>query len=355
VSNTAQGITAPIEFFQLVTDTAPVMIWMSGVDKLCTYCNQQWLDFRGRPLEAELGDGWSEGVHPEDFRNCVDNYVTAFERRECFHLEYRLLRHDGEFRWVLDSGTPRFDADGSFMGYIGSVIDVTDHKFAEAALSTISQRLIQAQEYERARIARELHDDIGQRLSLLMMSLRGLSGRTSVTEIQDGIQKAIKQVLDITGEMRVLSHRLHSPSLEYVGLDAAANAYCIEVADQHNADIGFSSEKIPRGLSPDVSLCLYRILQEAVQNAIKHSGSRKFQVLLKGGTDEIELVVRDTGRGFDPQHAFKGSGIGLSTIKERLKLVNGRVSIESKLGRGTTIHAHVPIEPTATKLTEFAL
>jgi PAS domain S-box-containing protein len=355
MSSTARSTTATKDFFQLVADSAPVMIWMSGVDKLCTYCNQQWLDFRGRPLDAELGYGWSEGVHPDDFRNCVDNYLTAFERRESFHLEYRLRRYDGEFRWVLDSGTPRFDADGSFIGYIGSVIDVTDRKFAEAALSTMSQRLIQAQEYERARIARELHDDIGQRLSLLMMNLSGLSGRTSLSEIRDGIQKAIHQVLDITGKMRVLSHGLHSPSLEYVGLDAAANAYCVEMAEQHNVEISFSSEKIPRGLSRDVSLCLFRILQEAVQNAIKHSGSRKFQVLLKRGNDEIELVVGDTGRGFELQHAFKGSGIGLSTIKERLKLVNGQVSIDSKLGRGTTIHARVPLEPKTTTLTEFSL
>jgi signal transduction histidine kinase len=240
---------------------------------------------------------------------------------------------------------PRFDADGSFVGYIGSAIDVTQHKSAEAALSTMSQRLIDAQEEERAWIARELHDDIGQRLSLLMMNLSRLCDRTSLTKIRAGIHKAIQQASDLGSEMRALSHRFHSPILDYVGLEAAASAYCSELAERHKVEIGLHSENIPSDLSREVSVCLFRILQEALQNAIRHSGSQDFRVLLKRGTDEIELVVHDTGTGFEPEQAFKGHGIGLSSMKERLKLVNGKVSIDSELGRGTTIHARVPLSP----------
>lgn len=138
------------ECFQLVANTAPVMIWTSGVDKLCTYVNQRWLDFTGRKLEQELGDGWSAGIHPDDLSQCLDQYIAAFDRRESFQLEYRLRRFDGEYRWIIDSGVPRWSADRGFMGYVGSATDVTQHKVAEAALSTMSQRLIDAQEEERA-------------------------------------------------------------------------------------------------------------------------------------------------------------------------------------------------------------
>jgi PAS domain S-box-containing protein len=159
------------ERFRLVANTAPVMIWMSGLDKRCNYFNRTWLEFTGRSLEDELGNGWAEGVHPEDFEQCLDTYTKAFDRRESFRMEYRLRRHDGDYRWILDSGVPRFNSEGSFAGYIGSAIDVTERKLAEEALSTVSQKLIEAHEEERTRIARELHDDLCQRLALLSFSL----------------------------------------------------------------------------------------------------------------------------------------------------------------------------------------
>jgi PAS domain S-box-containing protein len=329
------------------------MIWVSGVDKQCTYVNQRWLDFTGRPLEAELGNGWSESIHPDELSQCLNKYTTAFDQRESFQFECRLRRTDGQYRWILDSGVPRFDAAGSFVGYIGSAIDVTQQKLAEAALSTMSQQLIRAQEDERAWIARELHDDIGQRLSLMMMNLQRLCDRTSLIEIRDGIHKALQQASDLGDEMRALSHRLHSPYLDYVGLEAAASAYCRELAEQHKLEIGLHSENIPPDLSREISLCLFRILQEALQNAIKHSRSQHFRVLLKSATNEIELVVHDTGTGFEPQQAFKGRGIGLSSMKERLKLVNGKVSIDSELGRGTTIHARVSLSPKSVAAIDF--
>src|SRR5215468_8191352 len=119
--------------FRLVADTAPVLMWMSGTDKRCTYFNKPWLDFTGRSIEEELGNGWAEGVHKDDIQGCLETYTQSFDRREDFKMEYRLRRHDGEYRWIFDIGVPRFSQEGLFAGYIGSCIDVTDSKRAEEA------------------------------------------------------------------------------------------------------------------------------------------------------------------------------------------------------------------------------
>jgi len=126
-----QALREGEERFRLVANTAPVLIWMSGTDKLCNYVNQRWLEFTGRPLEDELGNGWAEGVHPEDLKGCMDTYTQAFDRREAFQMEYRLRRHDGQYRWLSDIGVPRFNPDHSFAGYIGTCTDVTERKLAE--------------------------------------------------------------------------------------------------------------------------------------------------------------------------------------------------------------------------------
>jgi len=159
------------ERFRLMSDTAPVMIWMDDTDKRCTYFNKPWLDFTGRPLSAELGHGWADGVHAEDLAQCQETFAKAFDRREPFSTEFRLRASDGEYHWLLDIGVPRFNSDGSFAGYIGSCIDVTERKLAEEALNSISRKLIEAQEQERTRIARELHDDFSQRMALLAIEL----------------------------------------------------------------------------------------------------------------------------------------------------------------------------------------
>ena len=330
--------------FRLVANTAPVMIWTDGTDRKCSYVNKTWLDFTGRPLEAELGDGWTEGIHPDDSNRCLQTYTEAFDRRESFELQYRLRRKDGEYRWVLDDGVPRFNPDGTFAGYIGSCIDITERKQAEESLATIGRRLIEAHEAERTWIGRELHDDINQRLALLSIDLERWSHDASTNEVTELVRHTRARISEIAQDVQGLSHRLHSSKLDYLGLATAAKSFCRELSEKTKIEIVFRDAGIPRTLSKEVSLCLFRVLQEGLQNAVKHSGVRSFTVDLQGTEESIELTVADTGNGFEEQEAFTRHGLGLISMRERLQLVNGEFSVKSQPGAGTTIRARVPLK-----------
>ncbi len=208
----------------------------------------------------------------------------------------------------------------------------------------MSQRLIEAHEEERSWIARELHDDINQRVALLAVDLERLKQNPpGMAELRQQLEERIKQLNDLAGDIQALSHRLHSSKLEYLGLRSAAGIFCTEVADRQKVKINFCSDNIPEDLPEDISICLFRVLQEALQNAIRHSGSQDIQVSLSVELDEIRLTVRDSGAGFDPKGAMEAQGIGLASMKERLQLVGGTLSIDSQLLNGTTVQARVPL------------
>lgn len=333
------------ERFRLVANTAPVLIWMSATNKLCTYFNDPWLEFTGRSLESELGNGWTDCVHPDDLQTCHGIYLSAFDRRERFRMEYRLRRHDGEYRWLSDTGVPRFNPDRSFAGYIGSCIDITDRKLAEQTISSVSRRLIEAQEQERTRIARELHDDINQRIALLTIELEEMKHhlQDSVSENTDRIQKAVRRTQELNRDVHAISHRLHSAQLEFLGIEAAAASFCRELSEQKKVIVDFAGGGIPQRVPHDVSLCLFRVLQEALHNAVKYSGVKQFAVQLNGTSDEIHLLVRDSGSGFDPEATSSGRGLGLISMRERVSLVKGTISISSTFMRGTEISVRVPV------------
>jgi len=335
--------------FRLVANSAPMLIWMADTHRLCTYFNHSWLAFTGRPIELELGNGWAEGVHPDDLQWCLETYVRSFDAREKFTMEYRRRRHDGEYRWILDLGVPRFNQDGTFAGYIGSCMDVTDRKLAEETLSGVNSRLIEAQERERARISRELHDDISQRLAMLTIELEQLGQK--FFDLPPDLLHRVARLRNLSGDLasdvQSLSHELHSSKLEYLGITTAMRAFCHEFSNQQNVEVVFDHDDIPRTLPQDISLCLFRVSQEALQNAVKHSGVRHFNVELRCAPDAIQLTVHDSGSGFDREGALKTKGLGLVSMAERVKLVGGRFSIDSQPHRGTTIRARVPFSKAA--------
>jgi signal transduction histidine kinase len=237
------------------------------------------------------------------------------------------------------------NGDGSFGGFIGSAVDTTDQKLAQQALEKVSGQLIEAQEKERSRIARDLHDDICQRLALLSMEL------VQANDSSNGPPEAMKKRLEdigrhcseIAGDVQSLSHQLHSSRLDYLGVVAAIRGFCTELSKQHELNIEFSESNVPTDLPKDVSLCLFRVTQEALHNAVKYSGVSQFAVELSGIEGAVQLAVSDAGAGFDVEEAKKNQGLGLVSMQERIHLVHGSFSVESKPWQGTRIIAVVPL------------
>jgi PAS domain S-box-containing protein len=225
------------------------------------------------------------------------------------------------------------------------IADITERKLAEEALSGMSRKLIEAQEQERTRVARELHDDIGQRLAMLAIDLERLQQNPVVlsAEARSRVEELQKRASELSTDIQSMSHELHSSKLEYLGIVAAMKSFTKEFGAQQNLEIDFQSHDLPSPVPADISLCLFRVLQEALHNSAKHSGVRRFAVRLWGTSDEIHLTVMDAGIGFNREAAKTGRGLGLVSMKERLKLVNGTLSIDTQPKRGTTIHARVPL------------
>ena len=219
---------------------------------------------------------------------------------------------------------------------------------ADEALSAVNRRLIETQERERARIARELHDDISQRLALLTIGMEEIRRDTgpAASELRQRLDGLCQQVGEIASDLHALAYRLHSSKLEYIGLVAAMRSFCRESSRQQGVDIDFTHSKVPSEVSQDVSLTLFRVLQESLHNAAKHSGVRNFTVQLLGNPREIALHVSDSGAGFDPKAAENQTGLGLISMRERISLVDGTISIASRPNGGTTIAARVPLKVT---------
>ncbi len=577
--------------FQVAADAAPVMIWLAGTDKLCSFFNKGWLEFTGRTMEQELGNGWTQGVHPDDLAACLNTYEQSFNARRPFAMDYRIRTKNGEYVWVLDKGTPRFSGDGTFVGYVGcatditalkraeerwrivvesapsamlvvnaegrmtmvnarvetlfgykrseligesvdmlvpdsicdnhrgvrecyltnpslrsvsaagelfgrrkdgssvpieiglnrfrtpegefvlaSIIDVTQRLAAEATLreseermtlaaeaanlgmwvweppetymwtsakwkkihgyspdedirydaliervhpvdreaighvvtdafknqgafhlqhrvvlpngtvrwiSTsgrveqtandgplrllgisidiserveveaaareVSGKLITAQEDERRRIARDLHDDLNQRLAMLSVGADLLGRMDNPARAHALITDIASQVQNLSAEVHKLSYRLHPAKLDQLGLLAAARSFCHELSKQCGVEVEFVHEDMPRDLNDAAALCLYRIIQEGLQNVFKHSGATRARVELSRHEDLITLAVSDNGCGFDMSAIGHQAGLGLVGMRERVRLMHGQIVFQSTPGQGTRIEVTIPV------------
>jgi PAS domain S-box-containing protein len=282
---------------------------------------------------------------PEDWPAFSRKLREALEQGTGFQrVEKRCLHKSGRIVTTESSGSLIRGPSGEPLYFVGEVLDVTQRKLAEEALSSVNRRLIEAQEQERTRVARELHDDINQRIGLLALSLSSFTEELHAVA-RHKMEELKGEVSRLATDIGALSHRLHSSKLEYLGLAMAAASFCRELSEQQKVKIDLNvTDDFPKAISWEISLCLFRVLQEALQNATKHSGARNFEVSLSYSRDILQLMVRDSGVGFDPDEAtVRSCGVGLTSMRERLRLVDGQLTIDSRRQIGTTIHARVPL------------
>jgi PAS domain S-box-containing protein len=280
-------------------------------------------------------------VHPDDRNRLQDTLRNAESNHTDFTEEFRVVWGDGSVHWLRSTGEYRYDANGKAERMLGISIDITQRKRSEDALADMTRKLIEAQEQERARIGRELHDDINQRLAMLAVELEHLKENPS--EIESRVQELRKQTAEISNDVQGLSHDLHSSKLEYLGVVAGMKSWCREFGERQKLEIDYRHD-VRSSLPAEIGLCLFRVLQEALHNAAKHSGVKRVEVQLREEPGEIHFIVSDLGRGFDVEAVKQGKGLGLISMRERVRLVNGTISIESKPMAGTTVHVRVPLE-----------
>jgi PAS domain S-box-containing protein len=333
-----------LQKFEQVVDGLEEMIAVVDREYRYRMANNQFLKMRNMTREQVVGRFAHQVLNKRVFETVIKPKLDECFKGRVVRYEMKYAYPDLGERDILVSYFPVEGVDG--VDRVVSIIqDITDRKRVEEALRGMHRKLIEAHEEERAWIARELHDDISQRLAFLSIALSALKQRlpASAVELVGDLEKIRQQVIDLGSDIQALSHRFHSPRLELLGLTKATTALCTELSERQGVKIDFKADNVARKLPNEVALCLFRVLQEALQNAIKHSGSRHFQVWLQGRPNEIELTVHDSGRGFEPEEASNGPGLGLSTMRERMGLVNGQLTIDSKLQRGTTIRALAPI------------
>ena len=345
-----QALRESEQRFRVITDAAPILVWMAGVDKLCYYFNKGWLDFVGRTLEQESGKGWTENVHPEDFERCLAIYVANFDARRSFEMEYRMRHHTGQYRWILDRGVPRYAPDGTFEGYVGGCLDIHDQKEAaeKVRIADDMTRLMKTQDEERRRIARELHDSAGQTLAVLGINLAQLVDRAKslAPELAKEGKEIEAIVQQLSREIRTTSYLLHPPLLDESGLASALSWYVEGLAERSQIAVTLDVAANLGRLPGDMELAIFRVVQECLTNIHRHSGSKTAVIRVSRTGETVRTEVRDQGKGISPERLLEiqsqGSGVGIRGIRERIRHFHGEMKIESS-GSGTSVIVIIPM------------
>ena len=355
--------------YKNLADSGLALIWTAGTDKKCTYFNNPWLKFTGRTLEQEIGDGWAQGVHPEDLDACVNTYVTAFDKRETFNMEYRLRHHSGEYRWLSDMGTPNYNSKGEFVGYIGHCFDITERKLNEL-------ELIRAKEHaeESDRLKTSFLQNMSHEIRTPMNAIIGFSGLLEQTDLTDDerakfitiIKNSANQLLSVVTDILTISSlekKLEKININIVSINEVLdNLYSIFKFQAREKNLTLKLNKSDSDSETAAytdSTKLTEILTNLLMNALKftHQGEVEFGYCIKDSF--MEFYVKDTGIGIPPDcqdkifqrflqanqsisHKYGGTGLGLSISKGYIELFGGKIWVESELGKGSTFYFTIP-------------
>lgn len=361
----AKALLESEQRFRTMADSAPVLLWIAGTDAKYYFFNQTWLNFTGRTVEEEIGDGWLEGVHPEDSQQCLETYQMAFENRAGFRMEYRLRHTDGDYRWLLDTGTPRFLPDGSFAGYIGSCIDISERKEVEAALQHLTDDLKRSnQELEQfAYVAsHDLQEPLRAVTSYTQLLAQRYQGNLDakadkyINYIVDGATRMQQLINDLLAYSRVgTKGKEFQPTNCDAAIKQALTNLQMAIAEK-NATITY--ESLPTLLADEGQLV--QLFQNLIGNAIKfcREDIPLVQISIQQRETEWLFGIHDNGIGIEPDYAerifiifqrlhsrreYSGTGIGLAICKRIVERHGGRIWVDSQLGQGATFYFTIPI------------
>lgn len=353
---------------RLIVEHSPVMIWRSGIDAKCNYFNATWLQFTGRSMEQEMGDGWAEGVHADDFQRCVACYLDHFGRREPFEMEYRLRRRDGVFRWIFDRGVPYCDESGEFAGFIGSCIDVDERRRSQAALQMHSdEQLALARDFEKWILAIVSHDIRGPlntiQLSAAILSIVGEAGGAARKQA-DVIARSVRRIQTIVDDLLDLSREREGAGIRVQPRPADMGRLCRQIVEElKNAathrDVGFDCAADGHGSWDEGRIM--QALSNLASNAVEHGvpGS-PIRIRLTGNEGQVQVAIHNEGvippetlpHIFEPfrstrDHGVRGDGLGLGLFIASCiaRAHGGSLQVESREGAGTTFVLALPRAP----------
>ncbi len=368
------------ERFRTMADTAPVLIWMSGPDKLFTYFNKGWLEFRGRTMEQELGNGWAEGVHPDDFERCLQTYHEAFDSRRPFIMEYRLKRSDAVYRWMLDTGTPRITPSGDFAGYIGSCVDISDRKTAEEDRARLEAQIRHTQKMEAigtlaGGIAHEFNNSLTAILGFSELALKKIPPDARAHAQIQQVIKAGRRSRDLVHQILTFSRQTEQErrplSLDGLVKEAVKllRPTLPPTIELHEC---IASPTHPVLADP---IQLHQLVLNLWTNAVHamHAGGGRLDIrlenvefdadTLRGGQpiergSYVRFLIQDTGTGIDPEvkarmfdpffttkDVNEHTGMGLAVVYGIVTAHGGRLCVESWPGNGTRVEVYLPTVP----------
>jgi PAS domain S-box-containing protein len=304
------------------------------------------LGYEDHEIQNDINN-WGSKVHPDDADLVMAEATKHLDGvTDRYEVEHRMLHKDGSIVWFLARGTALRDDQGRPFRMTGTDTDITESKQAREELLDLGGRLVNLQEEERSRIARELHDDVCHRLALLATELQfaAESFPESGPQLTEKAGEIFLRLKELSADVHDLSYRLHPRSLAQLGLTEAIGGLCREIGERRKIQLVFEERDMPSSISDDVALCLYRVAQESLRNVVKHSRAKSAGVELCAEQGEVRLTVTDCGVGYDPDKVRERNGLGVISMRERLRALGGRLSIQSAPREGTKVEAVVPVD-----------